>query len=154
ASIAGVLVNDTVLTKAIVNAAGGIIEGVTGIKVSAGTDQRFTASVSNAGVILSDQARHFTSASTCLARVVAAGFTDAVRNSGVIFGVATGVLVSSFAQFGSASAGGGIVNSGAIRTQGRVDAFGILVGGLDTFAGGITNAGIIAQAGSASDSNF
>jgi len=54
-----------------------------------------------------------------------------------------GIAVSSVAQFGIDSAGGGIVNSGTIDVSGSA----IRVGGIRTFLGGITNSGTISDSG-------
>jgi hypothetical protein len=54
-----------------------------------------------------------------------------------------GIAISSVAQFGIDSAGGGIVNSGAIDVSGSA----IHIGGVSTFFGGITNSGTISDSG-------
>ncbi len=64
-----------------------------------------------------------------------------VNLSGGTISGSEGILVISIAQFGSTSAGGGIVNAGAIlSTQTAVH-----VDGVSLFAGGISNAGTISS---------
>jgi hypothetical protein len=147
ASAYGIDVENTTGIKNIVNAAGGVIEAATGIQIIAG-GRPFSGTVSNAGVILSNLGSPSSRAGIVLAGT-GANFTGAVRNGGLIFGQAKGIEVVSFARFGTASAGGGVVNSGAIRPQGQTFAFGIQVIDNSSFAGGVTNSGVIAQIGSA-----
>jgi uncharacterized protein with beta-barrel porin domain len=61
-------------------------------------------------------------------------------NGGTISG-SEGILVISIGQFGSATAGGGIVNAGAILS----DQTAVHVDGVSLFAGGISNAGTISS---------
>ena len=63
-------------------------------------------------------------------------FAGGITNAGKISGQ-HGIYLSSIAQFGTASAGGGIMNTGTISAEGT----GIFVKKLSTFSGGISNTG-------------
>jgi outer membrane autotransporter protein len=117
---------------------GTISGGITAVSV--GSLSTFSGGISNAGTISS--AGHNAIDVTSVAQF---GTSDGggITNSGTLVG-GRGIAVNptgSSIQFGNASLGGGIVNSGS----GKISATftGILVGGLSTFYGGISNSGTI-----------
>jgi uncharacterized protein YhjY with autotransporter beta-barrel domain len=123
----------------IVNA-GMIAASNTGISVT--NVSTFLGGITNSGTISAGSG--YTGISVTGVITFAGGIVNAA--SSTITAGARGIFVSNVAQFGSSSAGGGIVNAGTISAGNT----GIAVGGLlgvSTFLGGITNSGTINAGG-------
>ena len=113
----------------------GTISGSHSVILVAGVST-FTGSVVNTGTILG-------STSNAVRILDVSTFAGAITNSGTITGTGRGIRLSNIAVFGTASAGGSIINSGQIVAQ-----TGILVGAnVATFLGAIVNSGTITGTG-------
>jgi hypothetical protein len=132
----------------------GMIIGQGGIGIGGGTT--ISGGISNSGKILAAFTSIFIETNLFQGNLVNSGllsgsqanginidstsFAGSVINTGTISGFTTGIEVSGVVKvFGTNTAGGGIVNSGAIMGGGD----GIFVGQVSTFLGGITNSGSI-----------
>ena len=144
----------------LIDGASTIIASKTGILITGST---FTGGITNSGTISAAQGDdiYVNGAPTFLGGITNSGVMTETDGNGIaVTGGTTfsggivnrtgatisadlkGIYVASFAQFDSASAGGGITNAGTIS----VGASGIYVAGGSTFAGGISNSGTISAA--------
>ena len=144
----------------LIDSASTVIASKTGILITGST---FTGGITNSGTISAAQGDdiYVNGAPTFLGGITNSGVMTETDGNGIaVTGGTTfsggivnrtgatisadlkGIYVASFAQFGSASAGGGITNAGTIS----VGASGIYVAGGSTFAGGISNSGTISAA--------
>ena len=75
-----------------------------------------------------------------IAVLISGPMTGGISNAGAISGLSRGIVVTSVAYFGGASAGGGITNSGTISAA---NGNAIVVNNVGNFSGGISNSGTI-----------